>query len=100
VNHRVEYSQTASADLFDIGVYLRDHAGEATAERVIRRLIAKAETLTFMPARYRLREELYPDLRAVLVDKYLIFYRVSGDVVSIVRVLHGAREIAAEMFSE
>jgi toxin ParE1/3/4 len=70
------------------------------AERVIRRLIARADTLTFMPTRHRLREELPPGIRAVVVDKYLMFYRVSGDVVSIVRVLHGARHITAEMFSE
>ena len=52
-----------------------------------------------MPARHRIRSELGADLRVAGFRKYLIFYRVSGDAVSIVRVLHGARDITAKLFS-
>jgi toxin ParE1/3/4 len=97
VTHRVEYTETAREDLYRIGDYLRENAGDETAERFIRRLIAKADSLSFMPERYREREELQPGLRAVLVEKYLLFYRVDNRTVSIIRVLHGARDIAAEM---
>lgn len=69
MTHRVEYAETAREDLYRIGVHLREHAGDATAERFIRRLIAKADSLSFMPERYREREELQPGLRAALVEK-------------------------------
>lgn len=98
MTHRVEYTETARDDLYLIGDYLRGHAGEATAERFIRRLIAKADSLSFMPKRYCEREELQPGLHAVLVEKYLLFYRINNGTVSIIRVLHGAREITDEMF--
>jgi toxin ParE1/3/4 len=72
---------------------------DATAERFIRRLIAKADSLSFMPERYRERQELQPGLRAVLVEKYLLFYLIDNRTVSIIRVLHGARDVTAEMFT-
>ena len=99
MTYRVEYTEIARDDLYLIGDYLRDHAGEAMAERFIRRLIAKADSLSFMPERYREREELQPGLHAVLVEKYLLFYRINNRTVSIIRVLHGARDITAEMFT-
>jgi plasmid stabilization system protein ParE len=36
----------------------------------------------------------------VAVGNYIIFYRVANDVVSIIRVLHGARNITAALFSQ
>ena len=99
MTHRVEYTETAREDLYRIGDYLREHAGDATAERFIRRLIAKADSLSFMPERYRERQELQPGLRAVLVEKYLLFYLIDNRTVSIIRVLHGARDVTAEMFT-
>ena len=98
MTHRVEYAETARQDLIRIGEHLRKNAGDATAARFIRRLIAKADSLEFMPERYREREELQPGLRAVLVGKYLLFYRIIDRIVSIIRVLHGARDISSEMF--
>jgi toxin ParE1/3/4 len=99
VTYRIRYSQTARSDLLTIDAYLCATSSPDAADRFIRRVIAKVETLRVMPARYRIRNELQPGLRAALVDKYLLFYQVSDDTVSIVRVLHGARDITAELFS-
>jgi toxin ParE1/3/4 len=38
-------------------------------------------------------EDLRPGLRSFTVGKYLIFYRVEGEDVLILRVLHGRRDI-------
>jgi toxin ParE1/3/4 len=100
VTFSIRYSATARADLLAIDAYLCAVAGEKAADRFVLRLIAKVESLRVMPERYRIRDELQPGLRAVLVDRYLVFYLVTDDVVSIVRVLHGAREITVELFSQ
>ncbi len=97
--HRIVYSETARADILAIGDKIREAAGELVAERFVARIVATVESLEFMPTRHKIRSELSADLRVAGFRKYLIFYRVSGDAVSIVRVLHGARDITAKLLS-
>jgi toxin ParE1/3/4 len=100
VTYRIEFTEAAHDDLIGIANYVRQHAGDLTADRFVRLLIAKVETLRFMPLRYRIRDELRPALRAVSVEKYLIFYQVTDGTVRVFRVLHGARNITAELFTD
>ena len=97
--HRIVYSETARADIIAIGDEIRKAAGELIAERFVARIVATVESLEFMPARHRIRSELGADLRVAGFRKYLIFYGCD-DAVSIVRVLHGARDITAKLFSD
>jgi toxin ParE1/3/4 len=99
VTYRLEYAETARRDLRDIGEYIHTAVGEAVAARFMRRLIARVNSLRVMPMRHRIRNELQAELRAVSVEKYIIFYQVIGDTVFIVRVLHSARNITSELFS-
>ncbi len=94
---RITYTETARADIVAIGNYLRENAGEVIAERFIERIIAVVDSLKTSPRRHRERPELAPGLRATGIRKYLIFYRVEQDTVTIVRVLHGARNITAKL---
>lgn len=41
------------------------------------------------------RPDLRPDLRSVPESGYLIFFRYLGDVLEIVNVLHGSRDIVS-----
>ena len=41
----------------------------------------------------RLRPELASGMRSFAIDKYLVFYRIAGDAITVLRVLHGARDI-------
>ena len=43
----------------------------------------------------RMREELRPQIRSLAVPPYIVFYRPQPDVIEIIRVLHGARDIDA-----
>jgi plasmid stabilization system protein ParE len=43
---------------------------------------------------WRRRDEVFPGLRSVLVHPYTIFFRVDGEIVQIVRVLHERRDFA------
>jgi toxin ParE1/3/4 len=100
VTYRIEFTEAAHDDLVGIANYIREHAGDLTADRFVERLISKAETLRFMPLRYRQRDELRPALRSVSVENYLIFYQVTDATVRIFRVLHGARNITSELFAD
>ena len=96
--YRIVYTETARTDIISIGQRIREAAGEAVAERFVERIIGVVQTLEFMPTRHRIRRELAPDLRVIGLRKYLIFYRIA-DEVTIVRVLHGARDITAKLFA-
>jgi hypothetical protein len=41
------------------------------------------------------RPELGPEARSIVVGRYLILYRVGPDSVDIVRIVHGAGDLAA-----
>ena len=45
-------------------------------------------------------DELAPKLRLFPIGSYLVFYRAIDDGVEIARLLHGARDIAAEFFRD
>ena len=95
--YEVIYTATAEADVVAIGEYIRDAAGDAVAERFVERLVAATAKLRSKPLSQRVRKELAPDIRAVRVSRYLIFYRVKAQTVAIVRVLHDARNITADL---
>lgn len=58
----------------------------------VQRIIGKAESLVEMPERGRVVPEYStPSVREIIVDSYRLVYRIRGDVVGIVGVIHGAR---------
>lgn len=63
------------------------------ALRFIDLLEEKFLLLTDSPEIGRRREELAPALRSFPVGNYVIFYRPVQEVIQIIRVLHGARDI-------
>lgn len=70
-------------------------ASEAVATRFITALEAHFEPLLHFPLSGAAREHLAPDLRVTFHHPYAIYYRPLPDAVVIVRVIHGARDIAA-----
>jgi toxin ParE1/3/4 len=98
VIYRIVITTSARVDLSNIGEFIRESAGELTAERFIQRLIAKIQTLEFAPERRPLREDLRLGLRTLHLADYLIFYHIVEDAVLILRVIHGARDISRAMF--
>jgi toxin ParE1/3/4 len=53
----------------------------------------KCAALERFPESGRTRAEILPELRSTLVGKYVLFYRVRGDVVEVLRILHGRRDL-------
>jgi len=84
----------ARTDLIEVGDFIALDSPERAASFVAEieaRMIEVAERPGSFPA----RDELHKDLRSARHGRYLIFFVEAGDEVRIVRVLHGARDLAS-----
>ena len=92
-------SPRAKSDLVEIWDYIAEDS-EARADAFIDRIDKKFRTLAQRPGMGRLRDELSVDLRSFPVGRYVIFYRPLSNGVNIVRVLHSARDLDTDFFTE
>ncbi len=89
---KLVFSDSAKQDLADIGdAIARDSPKRAVA--FIRELRASAAKLSRRSAAFAvLPRYAHLGIRHKVHGNYLIFYRVEQDQVSIIRILHGARD--------
>jgi len=74
---------------------LAAEASEQVATRFIAAIEAHFEPLRHFPLSGPAREQLAPGLRVTFHNPYGIYYTPQKGAVVIVRVIHGARDIAA-----
>jgi len=60
------------------------------------KLTATMGDLRRFPFRGQPREQFSPGLRAMPVGAHVVYYRVSDDEVTVLRVLHGSMDAAAQ----
>ncbi|MBM3943798.1 MAG: type II toxin-antitoxin system RelE/ParE family toxin [SAR202 cluster bacterium] len=89
---RFRISSRARADLVSIWAFV---AADSTddADWLNMRFYQAFVRLAEFPSMGRARPELGPELRGIPVRSYIIFYRLTGFGVEIVRVLNAARDI-------
>ena len=98
---RVVVSPQAEADLAQIVDDVSVKAGAAVAERLFDRIVAIVERLSVAPKMSgRLVPALGEGVRCHPIGSYNVYLRhdESGDVLFVVRVLHGRRNITAALF--
>lgn len=88
----------AIEDLKEISDYFFTHNIEA-GERFIQAFNRKCQQLVKFPNLGRSYSAIVPNLRGILLDGYIIFYKVSEDRIEILRVVSGRRNLD-ELFSE
>ena len=91
--HKIKYLPIAQQDLIDIFDYIREDNPSAAKKFIdkINKSISKLETfpqLGVVPKDDRLELLGY---RMLVIDNYLVFYVVKGNIVEIRRVIHGSR---------
>lgn len=91
---RLHYSDAARSDLYEIAAHIAEDS-QTAAGRVVANLERACLSIAQQPGIGRKRPDLAPDLNGFPVGNYVIFYEKTGDVVVIVRVLHGARDLPA-----
>ena len=92
---KIIVSDEADNDLMQIFSYLSQRSPQATQSLLdeINRRFVNLESFPLLGAP---RPDLGQDVRSAIVSPYLIFYATRRDHVTILRVLHGSRDIEAE----
>lgn len=101
MKYRVVVSDEAKRDLRSILDYLAEEAGPRVAIDMVDRLTSATDALGDNALRY----SLLPDhedsgFRRRVVGSYNIYYRVKADTVTVLHVLHHARDQEALLFPE
>lgn len=89
---RLRFSQDARSDLKEITRNIAQDKPDA-ARQWIDKIKSKCRLLTIHPEFGEARPDLGENVRFTLVGAYVIFYRRSGDVIEVSRVIRGDREI-------
>jgi toxin ParE1/3/4 len=95
---RFRVTAAAERDLVEIGDYIALD-NKARARSFIAEIEARFVEIAKQPALYRLRDEVMPGFRAAAHGRYLICFRSDDAEVVFMRVLHGARDVAATLSS-
>lgn len=94
----VEFTATAEADLEGIGDYIaRDNPARASS--FVRELARVCLDLVDMPEAWPVvpRYERH-GIRRRVQGKYLIFYRISGERITVLHILNGAMDVESILF--
>jgi len=94
---RVRFSAAARNDFAQIYRYIREQCGSGeTARRFVQDLRQKCVELASAPIIMgRTRKELGPGLRSQTYKSYVIFFRYAANVMEVVNVIEGHRDIPA-----
>ena len=91
----VLYSASAESDLLEAWLYVADNSMSA-ADRMLDQIEAEVTRLLDQPLMGRERRELAPGLRSWPTSTpYILFYVPTTQGITVVRVLHHARDIPA-----
>jgi plasmid stabilization system protein ParE len=99
--YKIVFAPQADRDLGAIVTYIAQHSGSEVAARFGTQLIEKALTLASFPERGRVVPELGFPFREIIFKSYRIVYRVTGEMVQVIRFWHAARgvpEIDSDQF--
>ena len=89
---RLILSHRAKDDLLEIWEFIADH-DEIAADRYIDHLRDRALELLHFPELGRVRNEILSGLRSLLARNHLLFYKIEGEEVQILRILHGSIDL-------
>jgi len=88
---RLIISEQATQDLADIWLYVANDSPQI-ADKFLDSLLEQCQLFCSSPEMGRQRDELIPGIRSFPVKRYIIFYRIEGDAVEVVRILSGYRD--------
>jgi toxin ParE1/3/4 len=94
---QVVLTEDAERDLEDLITYFAEHDSPASAEQVLSRIVAIADSLAAAPTRGSQPKELRSlgdqEYRQVFFKPYRLIYRVAGQQVAIYLIADGRRDM-------
>jgi len=91
----LRWTDPALGDLEGVRAYLDEQAGPRVAASVVRSIAEASVSLTQFP--HRGRSGRVGNTRELILAPYVIAYRVRGNLLEILRVLHGSRRWPARL---
>lgn len=82
----------ASQDLNEIAEYFQVHNVRA-GDKLFQTFDKKCKQLVSFPNSGKSYEDIYPNLKGIPLDGYIIFYRIIEDGIEILRVISGRRDL-------
>ena len=93
--YNIEYSKESKEDLIGIKQYIKYNLQEPeTANKLISKIRKSIKTLKENPEIYAIIDDdiiRKLEIRKLIVDNYIIFYRIKNDSIEIVRIMYGIR---------
>ncbi|MBZ0204141.1 MAG: type II toxin-antitoxin system RelE/ParE family toxin [Ignavibacteria bacterium] len=96
MQYKVEFSESAKSDLFDIYYYVAMNDSFDKADKLMKKIKNKCETLSKMPDRGIRVKEIYeerPDLMQIFSSPYNIIYKTESNSVYVIAILDGRRNL-------
>lgn len=90
--HRLVIAAAARADLKDIYQYGLRQWGQLKSGSYLEILKSQLWSLTEQPNMGTERPELPSGVRSLSIESHILFYRVTGNKVEVIRVLHGRQD--------
>lgn len=89
---RLEFSERALADIAHIHTSGIARFGKTAADSYAHDLLDRLEALSTTPEMAPLRPELGEGYRIFVINGHIAIYRLAGQVIKIVRILHGRQD--------
>ncbi len=93
--YNIEYSMESKQDLIDIKRYIKYNLQEPnTAQKLITKIKKEIDSLKDNPEMYSVIDDDIIKrfkIRKLVVDNYIVFYRINNENIQIVRVMYGRR---------
>jgi toxin ParE1/3/4 len=89
----VRYSKRAREDILDIWLWIAHDSNVNLADDFVERIERRAATLADHAELGVARPEIAPDARSLVVERWLILYRLETYGAQVVRVVDGARDL-------
>jgi len=93
--YNIEYSKESKEDLLGIKQYIKYNSQEPeTAQKLIEKLRKEINNLKHNPKIYGVIDDdiiKKIKIRKLIVDNYIVFYRIKNDSIEIVRGMYGRR---------
>ena len=94
-SYTIEYSKEAKQDLIDIKKYIKYNLQEPnTAQKLITKIRNQINSLKSNPEIYAIIDDdiiKKLEIRKLIVDNYIVFYRMKNNDIEIVRIMYGRR---------
>ena len=93
--YNIEYSKESKEDLIGIKQYIKYNLQESEiANKLISNIRKSIKTLKDNPEIYTIIDDEMIrklEIRKLIVDNYIVFYRIKDDSIEIVRIMYGRR---------